>query len=384
MTRKWTDKNKMNKPALAAENFISQEETIAGIETYGQGIIHDTYLAKPGNTADWFILQRINTQVFKNPEAVRYNLRLVCEHIRKRMLENGSHIDTNWQMMQPMPARDGRDFFIDAEGNIWRALSFIRGARPLEQISSLDDAREAGRALGTFHFLTSDLDPELLHDALPGFHNVEQYLKHYDAVAAGVAKETSEAGKFCQQFVADRRSWAPVLENGRCQKKLQVRVIHGDPKINNIMLDRVTGRAVSMIDLDTVMPGLVHYDIGDCLRSCCNTRGEETSDFSAVRFDPKRCAAVLSGYTEEAHRFLKGPDFDFLFDAIRLIPFELGLRFYTDFLEGNVYFKASRATQNLDRAMVQFMLVQSIEEQEERLRAIVKECRAAFTGGDSG
>jgi len=373
----------MNKPTLAAENFISQEESIAGIETYGQGIIHDTYLVKPGNTADWFILQRINTQVFKNPEAVMHNLRLVCEHIRERMIENGSSIDINWQMLQPMPARDGRDFFIDAEGNFWRALSFIRGARPLEQISSLDDAREAGRALGTFHFLVNDLDPELLHDALPGLHNVEQYLRHYDEVAAGVDKETGEAGRFCQQFVADRRSWAPVLENGRCQKKLQVRIIHGDPKINNIMLDRITGRAVSMIDLDTVMPGLVHYDIGDCLRSCCNTIGEETSDFSAVRFDAKRCAAVLSGYTGEAHRFLAESDFDFLFDAIRLIPFELGLRFYTDFLEDNVYFKTSSLNQNLERAVVQFMLVQSIEEQEERLRAIVKECRAAFSVGNS-
>ena len=169
-----------------------------------------------------------------------------------------------------------------------------------------------------------------------------------------------------------------MLEKARRQKRLRVRIIHGDPKINNIMVDRITRRAVSMIDLDTVMPGLVHYDIGDCLRSCCNTIGEESSDFSAVRFDLNRCEALLGGYTAAAHGCLTGLDFDFLFDAIRLIPFELGLRFYTDFLEGNVYFRAGHPDQNLERAVLQFRLVQSIEEQEKRLRTIIKEYRSVF------
>jgi hypothetical protein len=142
------------------------------------------------------------------------------------------------------------------------------------------------------------------------------------------------------------------------------------------MIDRVSGKAVSIIDLDTVMPNLVQYDIGDCLRSCCNTMGEEGADFSEVQFDLKRCEAVLSGYTEAARRFMTVEDFDFLFDAVRLIPFELGLRFYTDFLEGNVYFKVSHQGQNLDRAMVQFKLVESIERQEDKLRLIIEECRA--------
>ena len=371
----------MNKVARAAEHFIYHDETIAAVAEYGHGIIHATYLVELKNSAERFILQRINTRIFANPEAVMDNLRLICGHVQERMNASSSRIDPNWQVLLPMRARDGRDFFVDPDGTFWRALSFIRGALPLERISSLDDARETGRALGIFHFLISDLDPELLHDTLPGFHNVEQYLSHYDEVAAGVG-ETDGAGKFCQQFVEDRRSWAPVLENARRQKRLQIRIIHGDPKINNIMVDRITGRAVSIIDLDTVMPGLVHYDIGDCLRSCCNTLGEEAADFSAVRFDLKRCEAVLSGYTGAAHRFLAGTDFDFFFDAIRLIPFELGLRFYTDFLEGNVYFKACNRDQNLGRALVQFKLVQSIEQQEERLRAIIEERRADMAMGN--
>jgi len=366
----------MNKVTRAAENFIGPEETIAGVEPYGQGIIHDTYLVKQNNGAEPFILQRVNTQVFTEPAAIMHNLRLICEHMQKVMQAGASRIDADWQMVQSIAAPDGEDFFIDADGVFWRALSFIREAIPLERVSGPNEAREAGRALGVFHFLASDLDPELLHDTLPGFHNIEHYLEHYDEVS-GRGMEAGEAAGFCREFVAHRRRWAPVLEEARRREILQARIIHGDPKINNIMVDRRTGRAVSIIDLDTVMSGLVHYDIGDCLRSCCNTLGEETLEFSAVRFDLKLCASVLRGYAGAAHRFLTGADFDFLYDAIRLIPFELGLRFYTDFLEGNTYFKVSRSDQNLDRAVVQFKLVESIEEQEKEIRAVIAECRAS-------
>ena len=166
-----------------------------------------------------------------------------------------------------------------------------------------------------------------------------------------------------------------MLENGRREKKLKEQVIHGDPKINNIMMDSLTGKAVSIIDLDTIMSGPVHYDIGDALRSCCNTAGEETADLDMVGFDLKHCKAFLAGYTGIAGRFLTGRDFDFFFDAVRLVPFELGLRFYTDFLEGNVYFRVRRQDQNLSRAMVQFKLVESIEQQEEKLRMLIEKYR---------
>jgi len=372
----------MNRVVQAAESFTSHDKKIARVEEYGHGIIHDTYLVTLAGGENRFILQRINTLVFKNPEAVMHNLHLVCNHIRKRMQAGNSAIDADWQMLQSMPARNGSEFFLDGDGVFWRALSFIREAIPLEQVSCLDDAREVGRAVGLFHWLSSDLDPQFLQVTLPGFHNVEHYLGHYDAVAAR-RKMAGETDRFCQQFVEARRRWAPVLENGRRKNLLKMRVIHGDPKINNIMVDRGTGKAVSIIDMDTVMPGLVHYDIGDCLRSCCNNAGEEALDLSAVRFDLQRCEAVLMGYTGAARRFLTGADFDFFFDAAKLLPFELGLRFYTDFLEGNVYFKVSRQEQNLARAMVQFRLVESIEEQEEGIKEIIAGCRALVSGGSS-
>jgi len=372
----------MNRALQAAENFRSQDESITGVEKYGHGIIHDTYLVRLNKGAKKIILQRINSEVFKDPEAVMYNLHLICEHIQKRTKADATGVDADWQMLQNIPARDGRDFFIDAAGDFWRALTFIRAAVALEQITSSDDAREVGRALGTFHWLLSDLNPELMFETLPGFHNVEGYLKHYDEVT-GRRNGPGAAGQYCRQFIEDRRSWAPVLENGRKENLLKVCTIHGDPKINNILLDRITGKAVSIIDLDTVMPGLVHYDIGDCLRSCCSTTGEEAADLSAVRFDPERCKAAFSGYTEAARKLLSDTDFDFLFDAVRLLPFELGLRFYTDFLEGNVYFKVNHFEQNLERAKVQFKLVESIEKQEDMIRAIIEECRLVCLGNTS-
>jgi Ser/Thr protein kinase RdoA (MazF antagonist) len=282
-------------------------------------------------------------------------------------------------MLHVIPTRGDGDFFIDPDGGFWRALSFIGGAHPLESIEIPENAREVGRALGFFHNLTNNLNPEKLQDTLPGFHDIELYINNYDqALSQSISSESSKAKKFCQQFIEDRRYWAPVLENARRQEILQVRIIHGDPKINNVMVDRETGKAVSIIDLDTVKPGLVLYDIGDCLRSCCITPGEDAEDPGDTRFDLKRFEAVLSGYMGAARRTVTAQDFDFLFDAIRLIPFELGVRFFTDFLEGNVYFKTKYPAENIDRAMVQLKLVESIEQQEGEIKALIETCREIY------
>jgi Ser/Thr protein kinase RdoA (MazF antagonist) len=180
---------------------------------------------------------------------------------------------------------------------------------------------------------------------------------------------------YCRRFVQERRSLVPVLEDAKDQNRLRLRPIHGDPKVNNIMIDEVTGQAVSIVDLDTVKPGLVHYDIGDCLRSCCNPLGEETADFDAVCFETDLCRAILQGYLPLAQHFLDGDDYAYLYDAIRLIAFELGLRFFTDYLEGNVYFKAKHRGHNLTRAIVQFKLAASIERQEATIRAMIDDLR---------
>lgn len=171
----------------------------------------------------------------------------------------------------------------------------------------------------------------------------------------------------------ERRLWVSVLEDAVAENRLLLRTIHGDPKVNNILMDTVSGQAVSIVDLDTVKPGLVHYDIGDCLRSGCNPLGEETDAWETVYFDTNRCYAILRGYLSMARDFLTVDDITYLYDAVRLLPFELGLRFFTDYLEGDVYFRVSRPGQNLSRALVQFRLTERIEAQEAVIRGIIRE-----------
>lgn len=304
---------------------------------------------------------------------IMHNLRVLSDHVHKRQQPVPAGIGPDWKMVRVIPTVDGLDFFIDPEGGCWRAMSFVSGAYPLEEINNLTEAEEVGRALGIFHSLTNSLDPDLLHDTLPGFHNIENYLGRYDRVLSTAAGTVpGETEMYCRGFIAVRRSWAPVLEKGLQQGKLLLRVIHGDPKINNIMLDLKSGRAVSIIDLDTVKPGLLLYDIGDCLRSCCNVTGEDGENTAPVRFDLERCDAVLAGYTGAARECLTDGDFALFYDAVRLIPFELGLRFYTDYLEDNPYFRIQYPAQNLDRAVVQFLLVESIEKQEKSIRELIE------------
>ena len=365
----------MNSIRHVAQNFIRSERVLS-IQEYGNGNVHDTFLVTIESTAaPHFILQRLNTRVFRRPELVMANLRTCTEHVRGRLARATLSPGCRWEVPRVLPARDGRDCFIDAAGSFWRALSFIEAAQSFEVIESPEHAREVGYALGAFHHLLSDLPAEHLSDTLPGFHITPRYLRHYDEVLGRQGAPQSPEVTYSLKFVEARRTWAHVLEEARAQGRLSLRPIHGDPKVNNVLLDTATGKAVALVDLDTVKPGLVHYDIGDCLRSGCNPLGEETEQWEAVRFGPELGRALLQGYLARTRGFLTDGDYDCLFDAIRLIAFELGLRFFTDYLAGNVYFKARRPEYNLVRALVQFKLTESIEAQETAIRAFIRDLK---------
>ena len=196
-----------------------------------------------------------------------------------------------------------------------------------------------GYALGLVPPSPGDLPPARLADTLPGFHVTPGYLRHYDEVRAGSIAPASPEVAYWLPICGRAPGLAPVLEDAKKQGKLTPRPIHGDPKVNNVMLDTATGQAVALVDLDTVKPGLVHYDIGDCLRSGCNPLGEETGDWEAVRFEPELGRAILSGYLPWARGFLGPDDYAYLYDAVRLLAFELGLRFFTDYLAGQRLFQ---------------------------------------------
>jgi len=360
-------------PAAIAHQFAFPGE-ILSVGKYGEGNVNDTYLVRvtSGLTILDFILQRLNPAVFPEPEWIMRNLRTLDDHLRPKLKADPN---LRWELPAIISSRSGADYYRDGAGACWRAQSFIADTESYAAIASVAQAEEAGRALGFFHALIHDLPADLLHDTLPGFHVTPGYLAAYESLAAAPARpDSSEGALFCRRFIAERKDAADVLEAARDRGELLSCPIHGDPKPANILFARDTGRAVSLIDLDTVKPGLLHYDIGDCLRSCCNPAGEET-DPAGVSFSLACCAAVLRGYLPEVAPFFSRFDYRYIYDAVRLITFELGVRFFADHLAGDVYFKTRKEGQNLRRAMVQFALCQSIEAQEREIRQMVEDFR---------
>jgi hypothetical protein len=367
--------NILDNIVTAAEQFKAQGRVI-DIQEYGHGNINSTYLVSVDiGEEKRFILQCINRQVFCEPELVVRNMTVITEHVQKRLQRTPLVHGRRWVMTRVLKSGSGGDYWIDSEGLFWRAITFIDNAQSFDTLQDTDHAAEAGCAVGIFHNLLSDLPLERLDVTLRGFHNIPSYLHHYEEVMAKHFVRQSPEVKYCLKFVDERRAWAHVLENAREEGRLCPRTIHGDPKVNNIMMDTVTGQAVSIVDLDTVRSGLIHYDIGDCIRSGCNLKGEEPEQWETVSFETDFCRAILQGYHSTASEFLTDSDYDYLYDAIRLLSFELGLRYFTDYLEGNIYFKSSWPERNLFRALVQFKLTESVETLSGSIRAIIRDIR---------
>ncbi|MEO1395456.1 MAG: aminoglycoside phosphotransferase family protein [Cyanobacteria bacterium J06634_5] len=377
--------------AIAANFVVSDRPAghISSVEPLGNGNINSTFLVTTSDAASQhsgqhsgqrFVLQRINTQVFTQPEQVIQNMVLLNEHLSQQSEKAQKSLDhRRWETPQVLPTTQGKNFWKDEQGHYWRAITFVEEAQVFDTVNSCAHAREVGYGLAMFHSLISTLSAERLADTLKGFHITPQYLAHYQQVRQQVRQQAelsapTAAVRYCLNFIEQRQAWAHVLEKAKAAGHLQLRPIHGDPKVNNMMLG-ADGKAVSLIDLDTIKPGLVHYDIGDCLRSGCNPLGEETEDWQAVVFDTDLAKAMLEGYLSLAKDFLTEQDYDYLYDAIRLIAFELGLRFFTDHLAGNVYFKVTHPAHNLHRALVQFKLTESIENQADTLKAIIENLR---------
>ena len=356
-----------------ANNFVHSGQVV-DLKPFGNGNINDTFLVTvdvPVNHQ--FVLQRINTQVFPHPQWVMDNMRTVTEHIHQQL--QSKSIDRRWETPRVLLTQDGQDHVEDEVGSFWRAISFIPHAKSLDFIQDIDHAREVGFALGRFHRLIQAIPATSLKDTLEGFHITPRYLEQYQTVSSTKPVPRCTQVEYCLDVVRDRFSLASTLEDAKYRGDLPVRIMHGDPKVNNIMMDIATQKSISVIDLDTVKPGLIHYDIGDCLRSGCNPLGEEVENSDSVTFDLGLCSGVLQGYLPEMRTILNPIEYEYIFDAVRVITFELGLRFLTDHLAGNVYFKAKDDEHNLRRSIVQFRLMESLEAQEKEVRELVSALR---------
>lgn len=347
-----------------ASIFCSPLEVLS-VQELGSGNINDTYLVETAEKR--FVLQRINERVFAEPEQVVANIHKVTNHF----ISGAKYTVERWQNTSLLRA-DSEDFFYrDCENHFWRCLSFIENSYSCDLISSSEQGYEVGWALGCFHRMSADLDPNSLYETIPGFHVLPLYLAEYDRIIPARLQVNSPEARYCLQCINKYRSQAHILEQCKKTGQLPSRVIHGDPKVANVLFDNQSRQAVSLIDLDTVGPGLLHYDLGDCLRSCCNTAGEDEENVAAIDFETDICNQVMTGYFSEADVLLRQDQRQLIYEAVKLITFELGLRFFSDYLIGNHYFKVNSKEDNLRRAVNQFHLMESIINQEKTIRLVL-------------
>jgi Phosphotransferase enzyme family len=334
---------------------------------YGTGHINDTYCVKvqSAGMCARFILQRINTKIFKQPIAVMENIQRVTTHLSSRV---GAEPDRERRVLTLIPTLDGRAWHVDASGHFWRAYRFIENARTFEAVESTEQAFQAGRAFGRFQQLLADLPPPRLLDTIPNFHHTP---KRFEALQKAIAADVANRATVAKpeiDFALARGSIASVLLDAN----LPERVTHNDTKFNNVLLDDATGEGICVIDLDTVMPGLAAYDFGDMVRTTTSPAQEDERDLSKVTMQFSMFDALVRGYLESAEGFLTKAERLHLAFAGKLITFEIGIRFLTDFLAGDTYFKVHRDGHNLDRCRTQFKLVESIEKQEGQMNRLLE------------
>ncbi len=347
--------------------------TFVGGEEIESGHINTTYLASyqdDDGDVSRYILQRINEYVFPEPLVVMKNIERVTRHINRKVFR--AKRDFGGQTLNLYPGRDGKNCVSGPAGGIWRCYNYIEGCRTYDVVENTRQAYQAAKAFGAFQDLVSDLPVEKVSVTIPGFHDTPA---RYARLLEAIEKDSHgrvESAKEEIDFIKSRESITGVLLDHLKAGRLVERVTHNDTKLNNVMIDEQTDEAVCVIDLDTVMPGLALYDFGDLVRAATSPVEEDEKDVSKVEMRMPMFEALLEGYLETARNFLTPLEIELLPFSAKLITMETGIRFLTDHLEGDVYFKTHHEGHNLDRCRTQLALVKSIEEQEEKMCSFVK------------
>ena len=333
------------------------------------GHINETYTATydQGGTKVRYIHQRINHDVFKDPAGVMDNLLRVTTHLREKLAAKGTKNLTR-RALTVVPTRDGRSFYKTGAGQYWRTFVFIEGVRTFEAVESPTQAFQAGKAFGEFQSLLVDLPGGRLVETIPHFHNTR---KRFDALVAAIAADKANRAASAKAEIAWALQQEPMVDTvltALAKKRIPERVTHNDTKFNNVMLDVESGEAMCVVDLDTVMPGSPLYDFGDMIRTTTSPTLEDELDLAKVRMCLPMFKGLARGYLEAAGGFLTKNERALIAFSGRLITYTIGLRFLTDYLHGDVYFRVHRPQHNLDRARTQFRLVESIARQEEAMQ----------------
>lgn len=340
---------------------------------YGSGHINDTFAITfdQAGTPVRYILQRINRRIFTDVPALMENIARVTSHAARHAGENTGG-DASRRALTLVPTRTGQAYHRDADDGCWRCYLFIEGARTYDLLEHPWQAREAARTFGEFQKLLIDLPGGRLHETIPFFHHTRRRFENLRrAIQADAHGRVAEARDEIA-FASEREPMVDVLIALQAAGKIPERVTHNDTKVNNVMIDDAKQTGLCVIDLDTVMPGLALHDFGDMVRFATNAAAEDERDLSRVHARLPFFEALVEGYLAAARPFLVEMEIAHLAFSGRLITFEIGLRFLTDFLEGDVYFKTRRPAHNLDRARNQFALLRSMEAQREAMEAVVR------------
>jgi hypothetical protein len=358
--------------AAVARNFRIWGDFISA-EPYGSGHINDTYASvfDQGGTSVRYIHQRINHLIFKQPDRVMENIERVLAHLHGK-LQTAGIADSHRRALTLIPARDGKLWFVDSDGNTWRTYIFIEKAATYDVIESPQMAYAAARSFGEFQGLLADLPGGRLHETIPGFHDTPGRFNVLEKAIQADAVKRAQHALAEIEFALTRKSMTGSLIQAFTEGRIPERITHNDTKLNNVMLDDASGQGVCVIDLDTVMPGLALYDFGDMARTATRSSIEDERDLSKVLFKDEMFEALVRGYLESAGKFLNRQEVDFLAFSGPLITFEIGIRFLTDYLAGDTYFKTHREGQNLDRCRVQFKMVQEMESRRDAMEATVR------------
>ncbi len=361
------------------ENFlgklISQFQIVAEFvegHKWEKGHINDTYIVtcKQGGSPIRYILQRINHDVFLQPAVVMQNVKITTEHLRKKIAEESAS-DLTRRTMTIVPTRGGASYYQDMKGNYWRAYVFIERVKSSHVAERPEQAEQVGRAFGLFQKRLADLSAVKIQETIPQFHNgILRFNSLEKAISEDIhgraAKIEDEIG-FCN----DHKDIIHIFEKAKSEGILPVRITHNDTKIDNVLLDEESDEVMCIVDLDTVMPGFIHYDFGDMVRTLISPADEDEENLEKVTIRMDFFEALSKGYLSEANSFLNTTEKEYLAVSGKVITFQLGIRFLTDYLNGDIYFKAHREDHNLDRAKVQFKLVEKMIEHESSMKSVI-------------
>lgn len=355
-----------------AKNF-QMEGSLKEIRPYGSGHINGTYLltygiGKMGELK--VILQMINRTVFKKPEEVMENIANVTEHLKKKIIENGGN--PLRETLNVIPAKDGKSYFVDENGDYWRTYIFITDASSYDCVEKSEDFYESAVAFGRFQNLLADFPAETLHETIEKFHDTRNRFALFKKAVEEDCMGRAEYVKKEIQFILEREDVANCFSELLEQGKVPLRVTHNDTKLNNIMLDHVTRKGICVIDLDTVMPGLAMNDFGDSIRFGASTAAEDEVDLDKVSCDMELFEIYAKGFIEGCQGKLTKTEIELLPMGAKVMTYECGMRFLTDYLQGDTYFKIHREHHNLDRCRTQLKLVADMESKWEIMNQMIK------------